>query len=345
MKTTLKDVAALAGGSLATASLALNNGKGVSAETRQRVLAAARKLNYVQSSIGRNLITGRSYTVGLYILNAQNNPDLTGECAYFYPLLRGVWNVAEKEGYSLNFAVKLWEEIEQSNFIIQKALDQSIDGMIIIPQYTYYYSFLQELERIGFPYVLINPVTCLDRGKSITLDNYLGASLATQYLIDQGVTRLGFINGPPNHHDAIVRERGFIETAARAGIKVDRELIEYGDFTTRSGYQAMNKILEREGAPEGLFCANDYMATGAMHALYNHGYRVPQDVAIIGYDDTDVASSVYPQLSTVRNPTYEIGQAAMQRLLAYIQGETGLPEIVFKPELIIRESCRKKDSQ
>ncbi|CEP69529.1 Transcription regulator HTH, LacI [Moorella glycerini] len=345
MKTTLKDVAALAGVSLATASLALNNGKGVSAETRERVLAAARKLNYVQSTIGRNLITGRSYTVGLYILNASNNPDLTGECSYFYPLLRGVWSEAEKEGYSLNFAVKLWEEIEQSNFIVQKALDQSIDGMIIIPQYNYHYSFLQELERLGFPYVIINPMICLDRGKSIALDNYLGAALATQYLIDQGFTRLGFINGPPNHHDAIIREKGFIETAARAGIKVDRDLIEYGDFTTRSGYQAMNRILTRGVVPEGLFCANDYMASGAMHALYDHGYLVPRDVAIIGYDDTDVASSVYPQLTTVRNPTYEIGKAAMQRLLSYIKGETSLQEIIFKPELIIRESCRKKENK
>jgi len=341
MKTTLKDVARLAGVSVATASLALNNSKRVSEETRQRVLEAARKLNYVQNSVGRNLITGRSYTVGLYILNARVNPDLTGECSFFYPLLRGVWSEAEKEGYSLNFAVKLWEEIVQNNFIVQKALDQSIDGMIIIPQYTYHYSFLQELERLNFPYVIINPMISLDKGKSISLDNYLGAALATQYLIDQGYTRLGFINGPPNHYDAIMREKGFIETAAKAGIRVNRSLIEYGDFTTRSGYQAMKRILERNVVPEGLFCANDYMASGAMHALYEHGLRVPEDVALVGYDDTDVATSVYPQLTTVRNPTYEIGQAAMQRLLAYINGQKNLPEVIFQPELIIRQSTRK----
>ena len=335
----LKDVAKLAGVSVATASQALNN-KSVNEETRRRVLAAAQKLRYVQNSAGRNLITGRSHTVGLYILNTRTNPDLSSDSTYFYPLLRGVLYAGEKAGYSLNFAVKLWEELGDGRWITQKALSHAVDGMIIIPQYTYHYGFVQELEQLGFPYVLISPMDCPDRGKCVSLDDYRGACLATQCLIDAGFTQIGLINGPPNHYDAIVRQRAFVETAAKAGVRVNPDWVVPGEFTTESGYRAMRQILEEARAPQALFCANDFMAAGAMLALDERGLRVPEDVSIVGYDDSEVARSVHPQLTTVRNPTYQIGEAAMERLLAYIGGQSGLAEIVFEPELVVRGSCR-----
>lgn len=190
MKVNLKDVARLAGVSVATASLALNN-KGASKETVERVTAAARKLNYVQNSLGRSLITGRSCTIALYILNDRDNPDLTGECTYFYPFMRGILGEAEKAGYALSFAVKLWDEVEKNSVLGQSAQNKSCDGMIIVPQYTHPYSFLPDLERLKFPYVLVNPSASFDKGKTVSLDNYTGAAKATKHLLESGCKKTG----------------------------------------------------------------------------------------------------------------------------------------------------------
>jgi len=263
MNTTLKDVAALAGVSIATASLALNDGYGVNVNTKEKVVQAAHKLNYVQSSVGRNLITGKSNTIGLYILNSRNNPDLTGECSYFYSILRGVLSVAQQNGYSLSFCVKTWEEIETSNFFALRSRDRSNDGMIIIPQYNYHYSFLQDLEKYDFPYIIFNPNTTTNKSKRISLNNYLGARLATRHLINLGIDSIGFINGPENHYDAVVRERGFLEELVQGEkVKAEEKWFERGDFTTKSGYEAMERILKGGTPPNGIFCSNDYMAAG-----------------------------------------------------------------------------------
>ncbi|WP_227767386.1 LacI family DNA-binding transcriptional regulator [Zhaonella formicivorans] len=289
------------------------------------------------------MITGKSNTIGLYILNSQHNPDLTGECSYFYPMLRGILSVAEQRGYALNFSVKTWEEIEATNLLVQKSRDQSNDGMIIVPQYNYYYSFLQDLERGNFPYVLLNPSACPNRSKNVTLDNYHGARLATGHLIDLGHTGIGFINGPANHYDAVVREKGFVDAVMQAGVKVREGWLQYGDFTTGSGYEAMERMLQAGPPPEAIFCANDYMAAGAIRALYAHGYRVPDDVSVVGYDNTDIAASVFPPLTTVENPTFELGRLAMERLLQLIEGQQGLEEIIVQPRLVVRNSCKRKD--
>ncbi|KLU58643.1 putative HTH-type transcriptional repressor ExuR [Peptococcaceae bacterium CEB3] len=341
MRVNLKDVAQLAGVSVATASLALNN-KGASKETIERVMAAAKKLNYVQNSLGRSLITGRSYTIALYILNDRDNPDLTGECTYFYPFMRGILGEAEKAGYALSFAVKLWDDAEKRNVLVQSAQNKSCDGMIIVPQYTHPYSFLPDLERLKFPYVMVNPSTSFDRGKSVSLDNYAGAAAATQHLLESGCRKPAYINGSENHFDAVVRKQAFLDVTSRAGLEIGEDSLVNGNFTTSSGATAMKELLRRGADFDGIFCANDYMAAGAMNVLLEAGYRIPEDVQMIGFDDTEIARSMRPGLTTVHNPTFQIGVQAMRRLLAYIADPNYVAgEKLFQAELVIRDSTRK----
>lgn len=342
MSATLQDVANLANVSVATASLALN-GKTVKAQTRIKVLEAAQKLNYVANSIGKNLISGKTNTVGLYIFNTKDETGLTEECSYFYNILRGVLHVTEKYGYSFHFDIGYWEDSGSNTQFNQKVYSHSFDGVIVMPYYVHHYFFMDTLEKLHFPYVIYNPNIHVDPAKCIIVDNYAGAQKATDYLIDIGFTRIGFINGPENHFDAINRGRGFYNALIKRGLQVYNEDIVNSDFTIQGGYLAMQQIINNHPTlPEALFCANDYMAAGAMKALYQMGYQVPRDISIIGYDDTDIARGIFPALTTIQNPTFQMGQLAAERLFDIILGRNSPQEsIILKPELIVRESCRR----
>jgi DNA-binding LacI/PurR family transcriptional regulator len=344
---TLKDVAALARVSLTTASHALN-GKEVNEETRKRVIEAARKLKYYKSSIGRNLILNKSNTIGMFVLNSKMSKDMTEDISYYYGLIKGALASIQKHGYLFNFEVVYWEDIANSDFIDRKIYGRSLDGMILIPQFMYYYNFLSSLENEQFPYIIINPSTNIKSQSRVVFDNYKGGYLAADYLLGLGHENLAFINGPENHYDAYQREKGFFARLLEGGVKFDRKKIVYSDFTTDGGYEAMENIIRKNvELPTAVFCANDYMASGAMGAVYDEGLKVPEDISIIGYDDIDVARAVYPKLTTIRSPVKEIGFEAAERVLAMVEDRDGdtkaqLNEIIFEPALVERGStCRR----
>ncbi len=339
MPATLKDVAKLAKVSVATASLALKN-KPVSAKARAAVFEAAKKLNYVAGSAGLSLKSGKSFSVGLYILNSRTNRDLTNECSYFYAMLKGVLEETAHRNYSFNFEIGYWEDIEKNNFILDKAYSRSIDGAIIVPQYSFHYSFLKALEDLSFPYVICNPMVNIDPAKTVTVNNYQGAFLAVRFLAERGKRRIAVINGPKNHYDAMERAKGFNEAVVRLGLTIVPEYIAYGDFTIAGGYGAAVSMLDSaKDHPDGIFCANDYMAAGAIRALNERGLKVPGDVSIVGFDDTDISKGLSPSLTTVKNPTFETGKKAAERLFCLIENPDAAYEpIVLEPQIVERES-------
>lgn len=344
MATKLKDVAMLANVSITTASHALN-GKAVNEDTKNRVLEAAKKLNYHKSIIGRNLITNRSNTIGMFILNSKSSRDMTEEISYYYRMIMGVLSSAQRHGYLFNFEVQYWEDIKHNEFIEQKVLSRSIDGMILIPQFTYSYDFLSVLEKESFPYVIINPNTEIKPASKAIIDNFEGGYMAANYLLEIGHKDLFFINGPRNHIDSISRENGFFMKLIEDGVKFNREKITYSDFTSEGGYYAMKQVLDFcDSIPTAIFCANDYMAAGALRAIFDRGLRVPEDISLIGYDDTDIAKTVYPRLTTIAAPIKELGFIVAERVFEMIDNkiqEPALSQIVMKPELVVRESTRK----
>ncbi len=344
MPASLKDVAALAGVSPATASLALN-GKRVNSRTREKVEEAARKLKYHTSAIGRNLIKNRSNTIGLFILNSKKSRDMTEEITYYYAMLKGALDCIRQHGFVFNFEAVDWEDMEENGFIAKKVFSRSVDGMILVPQFMYHYSFLSLLEEEGFPYVVINPSMSLRPRNSVEIDNHRGGYLAADHLLKLGHRRFAIINGPEDHKDSFSREKGFLARLLESGIKYDINNIVYSDFTHDGGYHAMKSLLEKGGSPPGaVFCSNDYMASGAMSALFEAGLRVPEDVSLVGYDDSDIAKCVYPKLTTVRSPVRELGFLAAERVLEQIEGakgDNGFDAVLLQPEMILRGSTRQ----
>ena len=345
MASTLKDVAALAGVSLTTASHALN-GKRVNADTRERVLAASKQLKYHTSAIGRNLITNKSNTIGMYVLNSKKSRDMTEEITYYYGMMLGALACIQQHDYVFNFEVVDWEDLDDKQFIAKKVYSRSIDGMILVPQFLYPDSFLHVLEEEHFPYVVVDPYEGIRPENSISVDNVRGGYLAAAYLLSLGHRDIVLINGPENHIDARTRERGFLAGFLESGMQCDRNHILYSDFTHEGGYAAAREILEdRRLHPTAIFCSNDYMASGVVAALQEAGQRVPDDMSVVGYDDTDIARCIHPKLTTVRTAVKDLGFLAAERVLHLIGDKDNrtiraYPEILLQPTLIERDSTR-----
>lgn len=339
MGATLRDVAALAGVSPATASLALND-KPVNEATRQKVILAARKLNYQPHYGGRVLATGRSHVIGLYVFNDRPEALNTAEVSFFYPILRGIMEVVSAAGYAFQFGIE-WIGAKGGDSILTRNINSgSLDGIIALPQWPSSHSLLGQLDSSEVSSVVINPVVPLENCGQVVVDNLLGAELAITHLHSLGYKELGAITGPPDHIDSIHRAEGLYRTTSRLGVTVRDEWVETGDFGTRSGYLAMRRILQQDHLPRAMFAFNDYMATGAMHAVLEAGFRIPDDIAFIGFDDIEVASAIYPKLTTIRQHSFEVGCEAAKMLLDSLTGDTSESKLkTIKPTLVVRGSC------
>lgn len=336
----LKDVAQMAGVSVATASLALN-GKGVNEKTRERVLECARKLHYVPNRGGRTLITGKSNTILMVIINSTRYPNLIEKSTFFYHFMQEILHVANLHNYNFHLAVVEWENPLLLEFFRRKVQDKSNDGMIIIPQYRREYSFLSDLR--DFPTVMLNPWQECGGIPSVLVNHGLGAKSVALHLIENGYREIAVIHGPNDHHDGFCRKTAFLDTLARAGISIPEEFQFESDFTTQSGYEGAKQILSGPTIPDVIFCANDYVAAGAMRFLHEQGLRIPQDIALVGYDNTDVAEALHPRLTTVGGVLKEVGRA-LGTLLFDVMGKVepvGIQKEIV-PQLVERESCPPK---
>ena len=330
---TLKDVATLAGVSTATASLALNNGP-VNERTRQTVIKAAAQLSYVPNRIGQMLTTGRSNTIEMVILTMAAFPDIVRRTSLFYYLMEGVLAVADEHGFAVRFAVKSYDA-SISDYFSQIVGQRTVDGIIVIPQFARDMDFVDRLRRVDFPYVLLRPASFGAEVNHVDMGNEEGGRLVADLLVDTGARTLGIINGPAPHFDAIERERGFTSTVLDRGCALVAK--QHGDFTIESGFVAMQRIAERS-LPDAVFCANDYMAIGALNYLRSVGVDVPGTLALVGYDNIDVASAIDPPITTVDNHFMKLGQTLAGEVIGLIKEINQTVARRIQPELIVRQS-------
>jgi DNA-binding LacI/PurR family transcriptional regulator len=331
---TLRDVANLAGVSTATVSLALN-GRPVKAETRDAVFEAARKLNYVPNRIGQMLTSGRSNAIELVIMNSPEHPDIVRQTSLYYYLLEGVLSVADQNGMSVRFAAPSYDGPDLKRYLSELARDRLADGAIIVPQFRYGDQVCQILADLKFPFVSLQPEGYGVAAHCVDMGNYEGGCLVARFLLGLGARRVAVINGPANHIDAIERERGFVATLLEGG--GDLVGLVNGAFTIESGFSAMKSLAERK-LPDAIFCGNDYMAAGAMKYLRSQGVRVPHDVTIIGYDNSDVAKALDPELTTVDSHFFELGSELATSLLSILEAPGGASVRNMTPKLIARHS-------
>lgn len=327
---TIKDVAREARVSVASVSRALNGGSGVTAETGDRIRAAARRLQYIPHAAARTLITRRTHTIGALL------PDLHGE--FFSELIRGIDLAARARG--LHLLVSSSHDSVEDAAAAMRAMQGRVDGLLILSAHVDA-AFLHDNLPHGLPAVLLNSAVQDTAYSVLNIDNYGGAHAMVRHLLDTGHRSVALIAGPAGNYDAEQRERGY-RAAMQAGTPTAQIQVVGGDFTEESGYRAGRELLALSPRPRAVFAANDMMAVGCLYAFKEAGLRVPQDIALAGFDDIPIARYISPALSTVRVSIAELGRSALEQLA--VQLDPGSPASstgirTLDCDIVIRDTC------
>lgn len=329
----LRDVAEQTGVSFQTVSKVLKGEGRASLATRQLVLDAAERLGYVPNSVARSLATSETRSIG-FIASGLASFVLA-------PMMQGAEQAARARGYFTVFTLAEGDE-RQAERLVHQLIERRVDGVINAALSLQHNRRYGELLRRLSPSVSMFPV----HGGNVPIvgeaPGMIGL-LATRHLVALGHRGIGTIVGeldPRGSHD---RLRGYQRALAETAIAPDQRLVAIGHWTAEGGYRAMNLLLEREPMPTAVFAHNDHMAIGAMRALHDRGLRVPEDCAIVGCDDIDLARYTIPSLTTVRISFERCGEEAVRLLLDRIKThEPGPARIALPVELVVRASCGQK---
>ncbi len=327
-----------AGVSRSTVSLILNKVPGLkfSEETRARVLQAALELGYVPDAAARTLASGRTGTVGLVVNHAEH---LIVD-AFIPQVLYSLIKVSRERGFRT--LVEAPEEVGNPDAYINLVRAKQIDGLVVInPRLND--EGLRQLAAEGFPLVTLGKVA----GGGHSVSHRTGVREAVQHLINLGHRRIAHITfAPVGYGSSDRRLESYRRTLAGAGLPADPALVRHGSYSAASGFAAMCSLLAEQPYPTALFAGNDTLALGALAALHEHGLRVPEEVAVVGYDDIPTAAYTAPPLTTVRAPATEQGRLAGEMVLNLIEGHpVGTPRVLLDTELVVRGSCGATLSQ
>lgn len=327
--TTLREVAEVAGVSIATVSRVLNDYQHVNSDTRKRVLKAIKQLDYRPSRVARRLRKRGSQILGLVIADITN--------PYYSAVIQSIEDIAYANKYSM-LLCNSSEEPERERMHLDVLLEEQVAGVIISPVDELCTSCKSFLNK-GIPVVAIDRRLRDLELDTVLVDNVMGAFDATNHLIQMGHKRLGLIAGPLHLTTGRERREGYENAILENGLDLDLELIKTGDFKQHSGYSNAVELLSLEEPPTAIFVSNNLMTLGALNAIHDMRLRIPQDVAIVAFDDLSWAPSLNPPLTAVAQPTYELGKWAVNLLLQSVSEKNRKPvEIILKPNLIVRES-------
>lgn len=331
----LEDIARLSGVSRSTVSRVINNHPNVSSRTRQRVEEVIERYNYQPNAAARALASQRSNVIGVLI------PHIVSAVfsdPFFPLLLQSISSFASQ----LDYDVTLWlTSTEENGNILNRVLGNRLLDGLIVASAVVDDPILEKLQERGKPFVLIGhpSVHHYTSANYIDVENEMGARLMTEYLIKSGRRRIAIIPGRdelPSNQDRLV---GYANTLEEYDIPADPNLVgPFGNFTEVGGYQSMKHLLNQN--IDAVFCASDFMAFGAIRAIREAGLRIPDDVAVAGFDDMPGTESHHPPLTTVRQPIGQLGTKAAQILIDILEGNIEQPYQELLPvELVIRESA------
>ena len=331
-KVTIRDVAAAAGVSYQTVSRVINHRPDVAEETRQRVWQVIEELGYQPSAIARGLVSKRTYTLGLITADFSDY--------FFTQVIVGAEVEARRHGYFFMLCSTERNPDDEPEYL-RLLTERQVDGILFARPSTEQDSrHIVSLIRQGVPLVTTAYHVPGERLTVVDVDNIDGGFQATQCLIDGGHRRIGMITGPLDWKSAQDRDRGYRLALERASIPYNGSLVEHGDWSYESGYEATVRLLEKPVGFTSLFIQNDRMATGAMQALRQAGRSIPDDVGIVGYDDIPAAAYCHPPLTTIRQPMQEVGEIATRKLIELIDDpDAEREEILLKTDLVHRGSA------
>ena len=326
----IRKVAEHAGVSLGTVSNVLNNPEKVTDKTRKRVLEAIQELGFVRNASAHQLGGGQSKFIGLVVLDITN--------PFFSEVARGAENAASESDLVLILG-NLDNSPEKMDHYLRVFEEQRVQGLLVTPSEIDLAPLLR-LKESGIALVLLGPVhkgVC-----TVVVDDVYGGELGASHLFDYGHIRIAFVHGPLSLRPCVERQRGVHRAVRERGWDLDRTIL---DITTkaqnvREGELCVEQLLTSPDRPTAVFCANDLLALGVMRGLNKRGLRIPEDMALVGYDDIDFAEVLSPALTSIRQPKYELGRAATELLLEEVRhpAKHKHRQIIYQPELIVRES-------
>jgi len=326
----MKDVARLAGVSTSTVSHVINNNRFVSETIREKVTSAIATLNYAPSALARSLKLNQTHTIGM-LLTASSNP-------FYAEVVRGVERSCYERGYSLILCNTEGDK-DRMDRSLETLLQKRVDGLLIMCTESHLPSAEMLTRYPSIPSVMMDWAPFEGVSDIIQDNSLLGGEMATRYLISRGYTRIACIAGPQDKTPARLRLEGYQRAMAAAGLSVPADYIVDGDFEFQGGFSAMQQLLRLDPRPQAVFTSNDAMAVGVYHALYLAGMRIPQDMAVMGYDDIELARYMTPPLSTIHQPKDELGQLAIDTLLHRMANPDASQQLlVLTPELMARAS-------
>lgn len=322
---TIKDIARKAGVSYATVSRALNGKYGVRPSTRDRVLAIARRMGYRPNAIARGLVTRRTMTLGLIV------PDIKNP--FFPEIAGGVEDAARDAGYGVLLCNSNWQKASEREYVALLA-GRRVEGIIIAPISRTEEPFVDPAAQ-ALPAVYVASTPRDTTRSCVVIDNVRGALLATRRLLDAGRAPVAFIGSLESADDE--RFAGYRQALEARGLGFDDRFVRLGDMRQESGHRLFLRMIEDGDRPRSVFAENDLMALGCLQAARECGLRVPEDVAIVGFDDIPFASFPEVQLTTIRQPTYDMGRMAVEILLSD-GAPTRRRQVVMEPQLVVRRT-------
>lgn len=330
---TIFDVGRRAGVSRSTVSRVLNSKGEVDPNTAETVWKAIRELNYHPNASARALVRQRTDMIGVMLAHVSD--------PFYEKIIKGI----EAATSSRNMGVAFYnsdDDLQNHKLLITSVLESNkVDGLIVVGSHLGDRKMILEIIGRGFPIAMIERIFSDSKVPCVASDNRQGAVLAVEHLIQLGHRRIGCITGNLHYQTAIERLEGYKLTLERHHLPVEEELIAFGVFHSENGYEGMKQLLALSEPPTAVFACNDMMAFGAITAIKEFGLSVPDDIAVVGYDDIVFATMFYPQLTTIRQPLFEMGSLVAGSLIDRIVlgEEAEVVKKILPVELVIRKSC------
>ena len=334
-KVTIKDIARIANVSHTTVSRALNNQSRIRKDTKEKILAIAKELNYRPDFIARSLVMKRTKTLGLVITTIAN--------PFYTELAQGIEATAHRLGYSI-ILCSTQSDLATEKLYIDMLRSKGVDGIIFTSAHMGDPNIV-DLAEEGFPLMLVNRRTyhpmVKERVDYVGIDNNQGGFWAVEHLIKLGHRRIGIIGGSSESSVGFERLEGGKEALTKYNLEENDDYFLEGNFLMESGYRGGMKFMRMAEPPTAIFAANDYMALGVYQAVIEGGLKVPEDIAIVGFNDIEFAAMKGIELTTIGQKKYEMGALSVEMLVDKIEGGKAVSpkEIILKPELIIRKTC------
>jgi LacI family transcriptional regulator len=329
MAVTMKDIAKRAGVSVVTVSRALNDKPDINKETKDFILKIANELNYTPNGLAKSLVTRKTNTVGIVI---------PGMDPFYAEVVDGISNESRKRGYSV-ILCNSHDSTDKELELIRLLQEKRVDGMLIYPIQEDN-RYIEELKNCPIPFIFLNRHTDALKCDYVINDNVYGAFSAVNHLIQKGCKKITYICAKPTASSGKERIAGCKKSIIENALPSDALNVVTCDETIGRCYDLVKELLKKDEKLDAIFVWDDKLAIGAIKAIFEAGKRIPHDIALVGYDDIEVSEYLFPPLTTVRQPSYEIGETAASILLDKIEseGKQELKQVTLKPKLIIRET-------